>query len=354
MRELSKLGHEVTLLTREGLQDDARRWLEGVKTKSLATEDRYTPNNQIRDSRFSRYWGIEATELAAMKRQVEESNPEVVIGVGPEMLVYLAEIRNRKTVWYAADSPLLVECSRLGIPRIKNIITFILYERMLKKFADLTWVVSSKDRNWSRCAGGGKVSVIPNGVDTEYYAPEEGIETTASCVFWGNLGFGPNRDAMRHFLNTMWPKIQELTPEVEFNLCGVNLQPDLSAAIKSTKGIIFHENLEDLRPIINRSRIAVFPFVSGGGVKNKLLEAAAMGKIILASNRCSMGLEGEDIPIEFIDEPEKWIKRISLHLTTSTTTNSGTAVRDWVLKHHQWELSAKKAERQLKALICKD
>ena len=36
-------------------------------------------------------------------------------------------------------------------------------------------------------------------------------------------------------------------------------------------------NLPDLRAEVQRREIVVLPFVSGGGIKNKLLEAAAMG-----------------------------------------------------------------------------
>lgn len=354
MRELVKLGHDVTLLTSVDLANDAKDWLIGVKTLNVTATIKFARTCHRSLSRFSQYWGITEEGIAGVIETVKQLEPEIVVAVGPEMLCYLAEIKNCKRVWYAADSLLLHEYSRLGFPNVRNLLTFAIYESCLKKSTDLTWVVSEKDRRWSRYAGGGKVTVVPNGVDSKYYVPQPGIETTPSCVFWGNLGFGPNRDAINLFLTKIWPGVMKLIPKAEFNLCGVNPAPELIREIQKVKGVHFYENVQDLRPIINQSRVAVFPFVSGGGVKNKLLEAASMGKMIIASNRCRMGLEGEKLPIEFVDKPRDWIKAISKQLANVVNTSATSDIRDWVLKHHQWDLSAKRAEQQLQHLINSD
>ena len=157
---------------------------------------------------------------------------------------------------------------------------------------DRVWVVSEADRRaMQRVAGVGGVDVLPNGVDAEYFAPRERPEAPNSCVFWGRLDFGPNIQALEWFCRRVWPAVRQARPDATFTIYG--FQP--SAQVRSLEkagGVRIVPDLPDLRDEIAAHQIVVLPFVSGGGIKNKLLEAAAQGKAVICTARACGGLQG--------------------------------------------------------------
>ncbi len=153
-----------------------------------------------------------------------------------------------------------------------------LYERAYGPMLDRVWVVSEADRRaMQRVAGVGGVDVLPNGVDAEHFAPRERPEAPNSCVFWGRLDFGPNIQALEWFCRRVWPAVRQARPDAMFTIYG--FQP--SAQVRSLEkagGVRIVPDLPDLRDEIAAHQVVVLPFVSGGGIKNKLLEAAAHGQ----------------------------------------------------------------------------
>lgn len=79
------------------------------------------------------------------------------------------------------------------------------------------------------------------------------------------------------------------------------------------------------------------------GLKNKLLEAAAMGKAIVASGRALTGLTG-DPPVRHAATPVEWVEAIDELLTDDHLRLAlGLAVRDRVVAHHAWSTAARVA-----------
>ena len=63
-------------------------------------------------------------------------------------------------------------------------------------------------------------------------------------------------------------------------------------ALATAPGITLEANVRDLRPVARRHAVAVLPLVSGAGIKNKLLEAAAMGLPVVCTPLATLGLRG--------------------------------------------------------------
>jgi glycosyltransferase involved in cell wall biosynthesis len=86
--------------------------------------------------------------------------------------------------------------------------------------------------------------------------------------------------------------------------------------------------------------LVVMPFVSGGGVKNKLLEAAAMGKAIVGTSRVTNGLRGQ-LPLATGDSPNAMAGEVVRLATDDRARRElGLAARDWVRTHQTWDASA--------------
>jgi glycosyltransferase involved in cell wall biosynthesis len=74
--------------------------------------------------------------------------------------------------------------------------------------------------------------------------------------------------------------------------------------------------------------VVVLPFVSGGGIKNKLLEAAATQTAQMALAK----------------SPAEWARGLSeLWADAERRKRCGAAAREWVVEHHSWETAARTA-----------
>jgi glycosyltransferase involved in cell wall biosynthesis len=219
-----------------------------------------------------------------------------------------------------------------------------LYERAYGPLMDRVWVVSDVERRAMRFVSGcRRVDVLPNGVDLDAFQPSSVVPDRHSVVFWGRLGFGPNLQALRWFCSRVWPLLRGRVADCSFSVLGAD-PPDEIRALDGRDGIRVTANLADLRPAISRGEVTVLPIVSGGGIKNKLLEAAAMGRPIVATTRATGGVRSAP-PIAVADTPDAFADAVmGIWQSADRGTQLGLDARDWVARHHSWAATARDAE----------
>lgn len=356
MRSLASLGHRVALVTFEPTPAEAVagcplvrhfRWDEGDRPASTA------PPLQLSrfQERFRSYWGIDPERIRGVGAAARELAADVVVVAGLEVLPYLGAVETAQRVWYAGDEWFWHHLSQVRLLRrrswenAREAIVKGLYERAYGPLVDRIWVVSEVDGRAMRwVAGKCNIDVIPNGVDIERYAPLTLEEVADSLVFWGRLDFGPNLDALEWFVHKVWPRLREKRPAANLTIYGF-APTDQARALANQGGIRLVPNLEDLRPEIARAQVVVLPFVSGGGIKNKLLEAAAMARPIVVSRVACNGLVFPDgCPLAQAGRPKEWVERIvELWDDEKKRRAVGRAARAWVEKQHSWTAAAAKA-----------
>lgn len=353
MRALAGRGHEVALATARRPAAEAVTGLPLARYDCLADATALngnTPEPRLGklQEKFRSYWGIEPARMRAVGAAARDWGADAVVVVGLNVLPYLGAVQKALRVWYAADEwawhhlslvrplrPATWENVRLAL--IKG-----LYERAYGPLLDRVWVVTEADRRAMRLvAGTGRLDVLPNGVDAEYFAPREAPQLDRSCAFWGRLDFGPNVQALEWFCRRVWPAVRRQARDSRFTVYG--FQP--TAAVRSLAGrdgIELVPDLPDLRDEVARQAVVVLPFVSGGGIKNKLLEAAAMGKAIVCSPRACGGLrlDGEP-PLRVARSAAGWVRALlGLWADAGERSRLGTAARRWVVERHTWDAAA--------------
>jgi len=309
--------------------------------------------------RFRSYWGIPVAHIKAVGRLAEDWRADVVVVVGLNVLPYLGRVRSACRVWYAADEWAWHHLSQLRIVQrrtwgnLKQAAVKGLYERAYAGLVDRVWVVSAGDRRAMRWVSGMRsVDVIPNGVDGTHYQPHATEEMPLSCVFWGRLDFGPNVQALDWFCRKVWPRLLGWAPNARFTIYGFS--PIASVwRLSEIKGICVVPDMPDLRAGIAAHQVVVLPFVSGGGIKNKLLEAASMGKAIVCTPRTCGGLRGEE-PLPFLraQSSDEWVEAIrGLWERPERRQQLGAEARQWVQAHHTWETAARQAVASIQGRI---
>ena len=179
--------------------------------------------------------------------------------------------------------------------------------------------------------------VVPNGVDIDFFKPLEISEEWPSLVFVGYMSGPPNVDAIEYFHSQVYDTLKRRFPDVKLFVVGQNPPPAICALAKD-RSICVTGFVEDVRPYIARASVVIAPFVSGPGIKNKVLEAMAMGKPVVTT---SIGVRGinathgdhlciADNPVKFADHVE------GLLLDKAKRRRIGHQAREFVEKHHAW------------------
>jgi glycosyltransferase involved in cell wall biosynthesis len=359
MRALAELGHTIGLATDDPSRPEATEGIALAGRWILAEEPAGTerPRLSYWQERYRSYWGIAAERIAALKRISQEWRADAVIVVGLEILPYLAGPEGVVRVWYAADEWVWHYASQLAAdPRnlqahVKAAAIKGVYERVFSPLMDRVWVVSRTEQRAMRIVAGARhVDVLPNGVDTTRFAPMIGDALPASACFWGRLGFGPNLQALRWFCHRVWPRIRAEEPNATFGIFGADPPAEI-AALHGRDGMHVVANAEDLRPHIARHLVVTLPFVSGGGIKNKLLEAASLAKPIVATTRAVQGLRTA-APVELADTPSQFASAVlGLWRAPHQAAELGLRARRWVESDHGWARTAADAAQSIAASI---
>lgn len=181
------------------------------------------------------------------------------------------------------------------------------FERAIMKQMDLVCVCSDLERDLLRTWGVDRALVVPNGVDTEYFTPPaDAVAERARpplVVFTGAMGYAPNSDGVRWFLDAVLPLVRERVPDVRFRVVGKDPPADLVA--RSVPGAVeFTGYVDDVRPHMRGASVFVCPLRIGGGTRLKILDAMSLGLPVVST---TVGAEGLAVTnhhdVELADDP---------------------------------------------------
>lgn len=167
-------------------------------------------------------------------------------------------------------------------------------ERETTAWARAVTLVSPAEADLFRRVGGpGPVHAVVNGVDQDYYrpmAPPGGVERGA--VFVGALDYPPNVDAAAWFCREVWPEVRRVRPGETVKLVGRRPSSEVRR-LADLPGVELVGQVPDVRPHVAGAAVAVAPLRIARGIQNKVLEALAMAKAVVASPEALTGLDVE-------------------------------------------------------------
>ncbi len=228
--------------------------------------------------------------------------------------------------------------------RIRGLVARTL-ERRAALSADIVTVVSPVDADAiRRISPTTRVEVVVNGVDTDQFAPAalgEIVVEPDTIVFSGAMSFGPNVEAASWFSHAVLPILATRRPGVRFRIVGRDPSPAVQA-LAEDPAVEVTGLVEDVRPWLARSPVVVVPMVSGSGVKNKLLEAMALGRPIVTT---SIGVESLDIEpgrdVIVADDPAAMAEALDRLLGDPVEqARLGAAARERVVARYSWDACA--------------
>jgi len=214
------------------------------------------------------------------------------------------------------------------------------YERTACRRAAVNVAVSSLDaERLQAVVGGADTVVVQNGVDLEYFRPRPSTpQEPASLVFVGSMNWYPNRDAMRYFLNDVWPLLLADRPDRRLSIVGGDPPPEVRMATRDSR-VRVPGFVDDVRTYIAAAATYVCPIRDGGGTRLKVLDALAMGKPLVATALAVEGLGlAEDVHYLRAETPSDYVRQIRrLETEPALRDRLCESGRRFVEQHYSWE-----------------
>lgn len=171
--------------------------------------------------------------------------------------------------------------------------TLLAYERRVaERAAAVTCVTQAECALFTNAApeSAGRVHAVPNGVDAAYFSPERSYpdpyHAHEAVVFTGAMDYWPNVDAVGWFAREVLPLLRRQRPALQFYVVGMNPAAEV-LALADLPGVQVTGTVPDVRPYLAHARVVVAPLRVARGIQNKILEAMAMARPVVASAECA-------------------------------------------------------------------
>ena len=183
-----------------------------------------------------------------------------------------------------------------------------------------------------------QISVLPNGVDTEYFYPNPALQRDAeTIVFSGKMSYHANISMAKYLVEEIMPRIWKIRPAAGLYIVGKDPTADIQDLQKDPR-ILVTGTVNDIRPFLWRATVSVVPLLYGAGIQNKILEAMATGTPVVTTCGALSALEaqpGEHLLIS--DDPQGFSQAVlRLIQDPNLQKKIGDAGLSYVRAYHQW------------------
>lgn len=183
------------------------------------------------------------------------------------------------------------------------------------------------------------ICAVGNGIDLAFYDPAAAFPRLEPApgliIFTGQMDYRPNVEAVVHFAASAFPRIRAVRPDARFAIVGRNPAPAVQQ-LAGRDGVIVTGSVDDVRSWLAAADIVVAPLLVARGIQNKVLEAMAMGKPVVASQPAFEGIEalpGRDLLVA--DDPAEAVA--ALLADPDRRADMGAAARRRMEIAYRWE-----------------
>jgi sugar transferase (PEP-CTERM/EpsH1 system associated) len=217
--------------------------------------------------------------------------PYVIAAPGVRSVLDMVDVDSAKYAAYAARArgPLRLLWAR----EARTLLAF--ERRAAAAFSRTLFVSAAEARLFATLApeAEGRIGWFSNGVDFSYFSPATPGATPYPpggpvAVFTGTMDYRPNIDAVAWFARAVLPLLRPRVPGLRFAIIGANP----AAEVRRLAGpeVLVSGRVADVRPYLAHAAVAVAPLRIARGIQNKVLEAMAMARPVVASPEAAEGL----------------------------------------------------------------
>jgi glycosyltransferase involved in cell wall biosynthesis len=200
----------------------------------------------------------------------------------------------------------LMEAKRLNfslknrILNYENYAKLWAYEKRVAKRCALQVLCGPDDQDFVRkyISSTVPLSIVPNGVDLEFFHPDSAPDPRASeptVIFCGAMDYNPNVDALRWYFAEIHEQLKREVPDLRVLIVG----KDPVAEVKSyaqNPGVTVTGGVPDVRPYYKQAWLQIVPLRIGGGTRLKIVESLGIQTPVVST---TIGAQGLDLKHEF-------------------------------------------------------
>lgn len=199
-----------------------------------------------------------------------------------------------------------------------------------------------------------QVEVMGNGVDADYFAPDPVRPSPFApgelpIVFTGAMDYWPNIDAVSWFAQDMLPRLRQAWPTLRLHIVGRNP----TAALRALAGdaVVVSGTVPDVRPYLQHAAVVVAPLRLARGIQNKILEAMAMARPVVAARECTEAIAAlPNKELLCAGSGDEFVDAIDALLRDPARASAvGHTGRQRVLRDYSWSAHLSTIERHLGA-----
>ena len=271
------------------------------------------------------------------------------------MLVDFVDVDSAKWTQYAPDHkwPLSWLYRREGE-------RLLAYERSVARRATRSFFVTDNEAGMFRQLApesAASVEAMSNGVDADFFSPDPArpspFAATADAaaplplVFTGAMDYWPNIDAVRWFVSDMLPALRQQWPQLCFYIVGRS--PPQAVLELAAPDVVVTGTVPDVRPYLQHAAVVVAPLRVARGIQNKILEAMAMARPVVASQSCVQAMTAEpETELLAASSAADFVAQIGALLASPERSASvGSAGRQRVLQSYSWAAHLSGIDRYL-------
>jgi sugar transferase (PEP-CTERM/EpsH1 system associated) len=217
------------------------------------------------------------------------------------------------------------------------------HERDVAARADASLFVSPAEAAlFRKSSGAANVHAISNGIDLSFYNPSAAFERlppqyAPMLVFTGQMDYRPNVEAVIDFADRVLPSVLGIRPEVRLAIVGRN-PTGAVRRLAERPNVIVTGAVPDIRSWLAAADIAVAPLGIARGIQNKVLEAMAMARPVVASAAAFEGIDavpGRDLLVADRPEAQAW-HILDLLAHPQAAAEIGAAARRRMETRYRW------------------
>jgi len=187
----------------------------------------------------------------------------------------------------------------------------------------------------------GRVQALSNGVDADYFSPDPRRASPyradeLALVFTGAMDYWPNVDGITWFAREALPALRQRWPSLRLHIVGRN--PLASVRVLASDAISISGTVPDVRPYLQHAAVVVAPLRLARGLQNKVLEAMAMARPVVAAQACVEAISakaGQELLAAV--QVDDYVRAVDALLRDQTSATAlGLAGRQRVIDDYGW------------------
>ena len=199
-----------------------------------------------------------------------------------------------------------------------------------------------------------RLSALGNGVDADYFTPDAGRSSPFDAaemplVFTGAMDYWPNVDAVTWFAKDILPALRERFPALRFHVVGRSPTPAVQALAGGAVNVT--GTVPDVRPYLQHAAAVVAPLRLARGIQNKVLEAMAMARPVVAAGTCVRAITAGATPgLQAAETEGDYVEQLSELLADPVAAAArGRVAREFVVGSYSWGAHLAGLDRHLEA-----